>query len=216
MTSDDMDSQNDSDSSSGSLSGGVDKAFLKLTFWQTILSLAGLFTGAVALYAALNESQAVREQTAATVWPYVQVMMVDHSDGEEAHFSLQLNNVGVGPAKMRAVKLEVDGKPVREWRSLVESLVGEIDDSAIGSLYGRNTVSRRVLAPGESVAMIDTREFERATALQAGADAGRARLHYCYCSIFDDCWSFAMFSSDSTEPEPVEECPDFGDQSFLD
>lgn len=47
---------------------GLEKKFLRLTFWQTILSVAGVFTGAVALYAALTESQAVRQQTAATVW----------------------------------------------------------------------------------------------------------------------------------------------------
>ncbi|MEO1324887.1 MAG: hypothetical protein AAFV59_17995 [Pseudomonadota bacterium] len=55
----------------------IEQTFLRLTFWQTILSLAGVFTGAVALYAALNESRAVRDQTAASVWPYVQIMIYD-------------------------------------------------------------------------------------------------------------------------------------------
>ena len=60
---------------------GIERSFLRLTFWQTLLSLAGVFTGAVALYAALNESQAVRQQTAATVWPYVQYTINDFDDG---------------------------------------------------------------------------------------------------------------------------------------
>ncbi|AQA17321.1 hypothetical protein BST95_02850 [Halioglobus japonicus] len=47
----------------------IERTFLRLTFWQTTLSLAGFFTGAAALHAALNESQAVRQQTAASVWP---------------------------------------------------------------------------------------------------------------------------------------------------
>jgi len=34
----------------------IERTFLRLTFWQTILSLAGVFTGAVALYAALSQS----------------------------------------------------------------------------------------------------------------------------------------------------------------
>ncbi|MFK8043272.1 hypothetical protein, partial [Congregibacter sp.] len=42
----------------------IERAFLRLTFWQTLLSLAGVFTGGVALYAALSESEAVRQQTA--------------------------------------------------------------------------------------------------------------------------------------------------------
>ena len=48
-----------------------ERVFVRLTFWQTVLSLAGVFIGTVALYAALTESAAVRQQTAAAVWPFV-------------------------------------------------------------------------------------------------------------------------------------------------
>ena len=90
---------------------GIERTFLRLTFWQTILSVAGVFTGAVALYAALNESQAVREQTAASVWPYVQLTIFDTSDGESASFALSLGNVGVGPARMKGAMVKAAKKP---------------------------------------------------------------------------------------------------------
>ncbi len=105
--------EEESSPASGTIAG-IERTFLRLTFWQTILSLAGVFTGAVALYAALNESQAVRQQTAASVWPYVQLMINDTDDGESAYFALSLDNVGVGPAKMRGVLLTLNGKPQRD------------------------------------------------------------------------------------------------------
>jgi hypothetical protein len=40
---------------------GAENAFVKLTFWQTILSVVGVFIAIVALYAALTESAAVRQ-----------------------------------------------------------------------------------------------------------------------------------------------------------
>lgn len=93
----------------------IERAFLRLTFWQTVLSLAGVFTGVVALYAALNESRAVRDQTAASVWPYIQIIINDTDDGAQARFALSLENVGVGPALMRGVELRLGGEPVRSW-----------------------------------------------------------------------------------------------------
>ena len=37
---------------------GSERAFVRLTFWQTLLSLVGVFIAVVALYAALAESDA--------------------------------------------------------------------------------------------------------------------------------------------------------------
>ena len=120
----------------------IERAFLRLTFWQTLLSLAGVFTGGVALYAALGESQAVRQQTAATVWPYVQVIIKDHVREDHAEFALEISNVGVGPARMREMQLLIDGSPYRDWQSVLTTL---LDDSAASKLpFGRSDVSRQI------------------------------------------------------------------------
>ena len=79
----------------------------------------------LALYAALTESAAVRQQTAAAVWPFVQLMVEDYDTGEAAGFSFAFTNVGVGPAKMKGVRLAVDSKVVRNWTELVASVNGD-------------------------------------------------------------------------------------------
>jgi hypothetical protein len=79
----------------------AERHIIRLTFWQTILSVVGVVIAVVALYAALTESAAVRQQTAAAVWPFVQLMIEDYDTGDAAGFSFALTNVGVGPARMR-------------------------------------------------------------------------------------------------------------------
>ena len=51
------------------------------------------------------------------------------------------------------------------------------------------------------------RRFQMAIATQGNY------VSYCYCSIFDECW-LADSRQDLQNPEPVEVCPDFGDESF--
>lgn len=205
------------ETASTQLSGGIagiERAFLRLTFWQTLLSLAGVFTGAVALYAALNESQAVREQTAAAVWPYVQLMLNDTDDGETAHFSLSFENVGVGPARMRGVRLRLGDEVIHSWDEVTQRAMGKA--ARVGVDFGRNSVSRRVIAPGESVEAFQTDDRELALAMQKAVYAGRASLEYCFCSIFDRCWTSGIGADAVDDPTPVDQCPDYGEDRFRD
>ena len=193
----------------------MEKRFLRLTFWQTILSVAGVFTGAVALYAALTESQAVRQQTAASVWPYVQFMINDTNNGDSASFALSLDNVGVGPARMRGMQLTYNDRAVRDWEELTEALLEQ--NAELGVVYGKSSVSRRVLGPGESIEAFQTHHTELAMKMQEAVYSGAMTLSYCYCSIFDECWSTSSSRPADEEPiEQVEACADYGRDSFLD
>lgn len=193
---------------------GMERAFLRLTFWQTVLSLAGVFVGAVALYAALNESQAVRQQTAAAVWPYVQVMINDTDDGTDAYFALAVENVGVGPARMRGMQLSFGDEAVLSWDAAALELLGE--SMRVGVDFGRSSVSNRVIAPGESVVAFHTSDVRLARAMQTAVQSGDVRLDYCFCSIFDQCWLSGVPAVDSASPQSVESCPDFAAGAFRD
>lgn len=202
------------ETSAGSIAQ-IEKTFLRLTFWQTILSVAGVFTGAVALYAALNESQAVRQQTAASVWPYVQYTINDYSNEDTAEFALTMNNVGVGPARMQAMLLTLDGKAIPDWQSMTETVLGR--ETRVGIDYGKLSVSHRVLAPGELITVFQTDNTELALKLQEVVYSGTAAISYCYCSIFDDCWISSSAPSAEKQPiQPVDQCPDYGSDGFLD
>lgn len=186
----------------------MEQRMVRLTFWQTLLSLAGAAIAIVALYAALVESGEVRRQTAAAVWPFVQVRVVDFDDGEGAGFRLDLGNAGVGPARVRTLRLDLQGQAMADW----DTVVGALGQPGNGA-YQRDFIGNRVLSPGETVQVFGTTDPALARAMQAAVRDPGTGLEYCYCSIFDDC-----FLADSRQPEadprPVERCPDFGDLAF--
>jgi hypothetical protein len=186
----------------------TEKLFVRVSVWQTVLSVAGVFIGVVALYAALTESEAARKQTAATVWPYLQLEISDYANESAAGFSIAFSNVGVGPAKVRTMELRLAGKSVRDWESVVASLAGEASPE-----FGRNFIIGRVLTPGESVTLVQTHDRALVNAFRQAVSASETGLRVCYCSIFDDCW-LRDSRDEAADPEPVESCPDFGEAAF--
>ena len=189
---------------------GSERAFVRLTFWQTVLSLAGVFIAIVALYAALTESEATRKQTAAAVWPFVQLTVSDHFSENAAEFGISLTNAGVGPARMRSMRVLFGGEPLHDWHHAM-ALIGEQGTHRLGQSY----VNRRVLIPGETIDMVSTEDRVLVEKfLETLAGPGNA-ITYCYCSIFDECWVVDS-EKDLQTPEPVDTCPEFGDQAFGD
>ena len=185
-----------------------ERIFVRLSFWQTVLSLVGVFIAVLALYAALTESQAVRQQTAAAVWPFVQMSIEDFDTGETAGFTLSFTNAGVGPALIRSVRLMVDGQAMRDWVHVIDYLGGEIDERV-----GRTAVSERVLSPDRTIDLISVSNPALARQFQSMIGNTQNSITYCYCSIFDDCW-LADSRSPALNPEPVAVCPDFGEAGF--
>jgi hypothetical protein len=189
------------------LSGG-ERAFVRLTFWQTVLSLVGVFIAIVALYAALSESEATRKQTAAAVWPFVQLTISDHLSENRAEFGISLTNAGVGPAQMRSMRVLFGGKPLRDWHHALE-LIGEEGTHRLGQSF----VSRRVLIPGETIDMVSTMDRVLVEKFLGTLERPGNSITYCYCSIFDECWVVDS-EKDLQTPDPVDICPEFGDQAF--
>ena len=142
-------------------------------------------------------------------------MIYDTSRGDSASFALSLSNVGVGPARMQAMQLSLDGEPVSDWQTLVDTLLGE--PAMLGTDFGKSSVRRRVLAPGESVTAFQTEHMQLALKLQQAVHSGVIGLAYCYCSIFDECWTKPASDPTGDDPiEPVEACTDYGGYGFKD
>ncbi|MBN7795947.1 hypothetical protein [Parahaliea mediterranea] len=187
----------------------AEQHIIRLTFWQTVLSVVGVLIAVLALYAALTESAAVRQQTAAAVWPFVQVMLEDYDTGDAAGFTLAFTNAGVGPAKMRDVRISVGGNVTRNWSELVASVGGDT-----GAAVSRSFISDRVLRPDEKVVVFSTTDADLARKLFGVVSEPRGEVIFCYCSIFDECW-LADSRKNSQAPELVEVCPDYGDEAYF-
>jgi hypothetical protein len=186
----------------------TERLFLRLTFWQTLLSVAGVFIAVVALYAALSESSAVRQQTAAAVWPFVQLSIEDSDSGDSADFTLSFTNAGVGPAKIRTMQLIIDGQPIRDWADAVSRLDGQLADNV-----NRNFITSRVLSPDQKVDAFHTNDPPLARRFQEVLGDPENYIIFCYCSIFDECW-VADSRKGLQDPESAPQCPDFGEAAF--
>lgn len=207
--SDETDAASDVTSSEAESISRAEQNIIRLTFWQTILSVVGIAIAVLALYAALTESAAVRQQTSAAVWPFVQLMLEDYDSGDAAAFSIAFANAGVGPARMRDVRIRIDGKTTRNWSELVASVNGNQ-----GAAINKNFISNRVIRPEETVVVFSTKDADLARKLVKAVSKPRGALTFCYCSIFDDCW-LADSHKDLQAPETVQACPDFGDETYL-
>ena len=185
----------------------AERIFVRINVVQTILAVAGVFTGAVALYAALNESAAVRRQAEAAVWPIIQLNTADFVTADDAEFRISLNNTGVGPGRMKAMRVLIDGAPARDWLHAAELVGGDI----AAARFSKSSVDKRVIAAGETIDLFIVTDRDIVTGLTEKAASGAAQIEYCYCSIFDACW---LFESGTGETTRVAACPDFGAQQF--
>lgn len=202
----------------------AERIFVRISVMQTALAVIGIFTGAVALYATLNESDAARKQLDASVWPNVETgnefwTKDAVSRREEFHgvegplYRVTVLNSGIGPARIASVQITVDGKPRQRWAQAIEALIGPIHPS-----FGSSTLGGRVIRAGETIYPITLmgEPAERLTeSLSGPADPNRrVVVRICYCSVFDQCWVTSS-ESQRAEPEHVEECPQLGDAEFL-
>lgn len=185
------------------------RIFARLVFWQTVASIAGIVIAVIALYAALTESSAIRRQTAASVWPYVQLGTHDYDTGDKSGFMITFTNAGVGPALMGQLRMSIDGHAVHDWREAVARAGGNAGEARIS----RNYLDNRVLRPGESVTLLSTTDPKLARSFQALVATKRVAIIYCYCSVFGDCWTLDS-RRNMKRPVPVSKCPDFGGKAY--
>lgn len=187
---------------------------LRVSVAQTVLAVVGFLVGLIALYAALNEADAVRKQQQASVWPHLDLAVSNNNVIDNEFTSIAVANKGIGPARIKNVSVWLDDAPVSSWWTLLE-LVGDIEGAPI--LISNADINGKVLAAGDEVELMRLDKTALPTAggaaedysellarLRGGIAQGRVRMAICYCSVFDDCWMF-----DTTrygEPEAVAAC----------
>jgi hypothetical protein len=189
-----------------------ERILIRISIVQMVIAALGIFTGAVALYAALNEADAVRKQQQAIVWPDLLIgrrMVTNALDPsvDGAEFSFVALNSGIGPARVRAFRVSVDGTAQRTWGDVLIALLG--DDAPRN--VSVDLIGERTVLPGEPLAILIVPGLEPAQRLAGASQIGRITIEACYCSVFDECWTTKVL----TPSEPVRACPDYGSEQFL-
>ena len=160
-----------------------------------LLSVCAGVAAITAVAVSLYQSALARQQLRASAWPYV-AQANAYSAGTD--YTRLVGNEGVGPARVRAFEVRVDGRPVPTWNDAVRALTGAGEPNLVYSSFGRGTV----LPAGASRTLLTLPGGERARRFWLEAQT-RLETVVCYCSVYDECW---RASSEEAEPRPVRAC----------
>jgi len=147
---------------------------------------------------------------AAASWPFLQIDSGNDDSGKR-RITLELQNAGVGPAKIQSFEVFWRGKAYASAGALLRACCAP--DKKVRLQTGTLPVLGVVLRPG------DQRQFFRFDLTPDNADVWKAfdqvrqhELAYraCYCSVFDECWISALNTQQAQhtlQVQPVKACP---------
>jgi len=186
---------------------------------QALGTVAAAIAALIALFVAWDQGRVMREEIRASVWPALQIDGFVSSTPDQINVGLNVQNAGVGPARIDALIMRYEGELIADIEAL----------SALFPAYqGRSvtTATGRLLAAGDSVEVFSFAVPRPLAPVPASDEAGAdpdggedavdmmselARLYeidVCYCSVLDECWiARSSGSVASPRPQPVDACP---------
>jgi hypothetical protein len=160
-----------------------------------IVSGSAALIAIAALGTAVYQAKLSRDQAKAAVWPY----LIQGNSGNNGYARI-VQNVGIGPAIIRAFEVTVDGKPVTSWRAAAKALGINL------SWNGHRTTSfgaGLVVPMGTVIDLLELPDTSDVRLIRGQIE----RLHtkVCFCSLYNDCWNLQTPDND---PVRVKVCHD--------
>jgi hypothetical protein len=169
--------------------------------WDAYAAVIATFIGILALAVAGYTSYLQRRQLQAQVWPRLGI------GGSNVDAKMFVINQGTGPARITAMRVTVDGRPMRTWADVVRAFgFGDAD-----ILFYSALSNERVIPAGQTVELYspipgDENNKKRLRDIyeQKGHSCG---ITICYCSVLDDCWVARQGSVSKGELKRPDDCP---------
>ena len=165
-----------------------------------ITSMLALVVSVFALAVGAWQTRLMQSQARASVWPYLSIGYSYTNDIDKNGFVWQVDNNGVGPARVQSVTLSLDGKPLRHWNDVLDAFrasgrINSATTSLSGAVIPPNTNRETTIAA--------IRIHDSKVAAQFKDAVGRFRMDVCYCSVYDECW---IAHWQQTRIDPVGQC----------
>jgi hypothetical protein len=191
------------------------KALIKralMTQFSSVLALGASFLAlSIGAYQAriMNvQTQLMQKQARAAVWPYISIGYSISDQGEKLGYTWQIDNDGVGPARIESVTMSLDGKPMHSWDEVFRAIFG---NAAVPATYTQ--FDGKVIAPNTNrETTIDAMRIltlEQAKVFYKAQD--RFKMAICYCSVYDECW---IANRQESQVQPVDRCDTAGTVQF--
>jgi hypothetical protein len=154
-----------------------------LAQFSSVLALSVSF---LALAIGAYQTRLMQNQARASVWPSLAIGYTYNDAGENAGFTLQIDNNGVGPARIESVTITLDDKPIRHWEEVLKQLLPK------GEVFVHiSDVNGNVLPPNTNrettIEALKITKPEQAKIFNEARD--RFKMDICYCSVYDECWT---------------------------
>lgn len=149
-------------------------------FGEYAVAATAFFVSICSLFIYVYQSKIMSEQQQVAVWPFLQ-----WSKSNLEGFALHATNKGVGPAIVRKVQMQYQGKAVASNHALVDAVVGV--ESKMRWL--NSTLEENVLSPGEKILILQVVDPAEAKAFEEKLSAGKFSMTVTYCSIYGRCWT---------------------------
>ncbi len=165
-----------------------------------------LLVSAVSLFIGWQSNQTQQRMLAASVWPDLLWDTSNYNEQiREDEVSLEIRNVGVGPARIESLQLSYQGKPLADFHELVAACC-KAETEGLKHWSSRiSTINPVVIPAHDSVKFFAVVKAADNVALWDKLNRERFKVEgrACYCSVLDDCW---LLDSTRAEPQPVRSC----------
>lgn len=176
-----------------------------------VVELSAALTAVVVSFGSLliarHQAQVMDRQLAATVWPLVEFGTSNMGDDGKVRASLDLGNSGVGPTRIRSLRLTYKGRPVRGPAELLRACCRAAIDTSRTVATTTSDITGRVLPAGRTVAflIIPPDTLQRALYGTFNRERFAVKARVCYCSVLDECWVMDSTERDA-DPRRVDSC----------
>ena len=180
-----------------------------------VIALSAITISVISLFVAIGHGRTEERLVAASSWPFLTFdTEKDGLDTDGWTIFLRLQNSGVGPARVKWLRMSLDGKPIRGRSDLMNRCCGVPDGTAdqqvkIGLVSQNPPVG--ILPARNAVEMLTWRARPGNGAILSKLDGVRHRLktEACYCSVLDECWISDLTAT--ADPRKVDQCQPIAD-----
>lgn len=168
-----------------------------------VLALSAILISGVSLYVAVQHGRTMEKMVEATTWPFVDFGTSNGTAAGERRITLVVQNSGVGPARVDSLELDYDGRAMGSAADLLNACC--VREGEPRAHFSVSTVTGRVLPARESVDLLrdEPGQLTPAQLDRLNAALPKLRMHLCYCSVLDDCWTR---DSAARIPQKVKAC----------
>ncbi|WP_306015039.1 hypothetical protein [Oceanicaulis sp. MMSF_3324] len=176
---------------------------LDSNYLQAFGTLAAAVAALIALFVAWDQGRVMRQEIRASVWPALQVDGFSTQRDDDIVQGLNIQNAGVGPARIDSIAVFYQGALVTDLEALSDLFPGHTGRSA-------TSVSGRIIGAGDTVEVFSFQllRADGDDAVEMMYDlASNYTVDVCYCSVLDECWIAHTSGAATPKPESVDACP---------